>query len=397
MKRIKDLLNDKVLIKWSLFCTITAASIYILYIIIKNIGLIIGGGALVISSIGAALTPLFIGIVIAYLLSPAVELIDGKILARVFFKMPDDPVKRRRRERLRFLSSIIITFIIIIAVISAIAYAFTVLILGRFVFGGLDHMFEDIMNYFSTYEAAIKEWAATLPQAAVGEKIDEVVTSVTQWFTSNFTPTSVVEFIANIGGGITNMLLGIVISIYLIKDKHLLLGICGKTLRLLLPRRANEIACGTLTEINAVLALFIRGALLDALIVAILSSAALSILGLRFAVFIGCFAGIANVIPYFGPLIGMIPAFIVGTLTDGLPQGLIAVILMLIIQQLDGNIIYPKVVGSSTGLHPLAVLLAITVAGYYGGVIGMVIAVPVAGILKIFILKFVNWLDNKRQ
>ena len=134
--------------------------------------------------------------------------------------------------------------------------------------------------------------------------------------------------------------------------------------------------------------------MLDALIVAILSSIALSILGLEAAVFIGVFAGICNIIPYFGPVLGMVPAFLMGFCTEGLLQGVLAVVLLFVVQQIDANIIYPKVVGSSTGLHPLMVLLAVTVFGYFGGILGMLIAVPLAGILQVFIVK---WAENKER
>ena len=140
-----------------------------------------------------------------------------------------------------------------------------------------------------------------------------------------------------------------------------------------------------------------RGALLDAVFVAILSSIGLSIVGLDFAVFIGVFAGIANVIPYFGPLIGMIPAFLIGWLTSDFVHGVLAVLVLVIVQQIDSNIIYPKVVGSSTGLHPLAVLLAVSVFGYFGGIIGMILAVPIAGILQVFILKWAYRQERRRD
>ncbi|MFQ7472579.1 MAG: AI-2E family transporter, partial [Anaerovoracaceae bacterium] len=141
---------------------------------------------------------------------------------------------------------------------------------------------------------------------------------------------------------------------------------------------------------NGVLSKFIRGALLDALFVAILSSVGLSIMGLEAAVFIGVFAGIANVIPYFGPVLGMIPAFLMGFFTEGFWSGALAVIILLVVQQIDSNIIYPKIVGTSTGLHPLMVLLAVSVFGYFGGILGMLIAVPIAGIIQVFVLKWAN-------
>jgi predicted PurR-regulated permease PerM len=258
-------------------------------------------------------------------------------------------------------------------------------------------MVHDITSYFPAYEDAVKDWAESLPQDVVSEKINDVINSIASWFSNSFSASKVIAFISKLGGSIINMVLGIIVSIYLLKDKNFFLSLCRKILHLLLPQKTNAIVHETLHEINKVLSQFIRGALLDALIIAILSSLLLSILGVQFAVFIGCFAGIANIIPYFGPLLGMIPAFIVAMLTEGLTQALMAVALLFILQQFDASIIYPKIVGSTIGMHPLIVLLAIMIAGYYGGILGMVAAVPVAGIVKIFVLKFAYWLDNKKN
>jgi N-dimethylarginine dimethylaminohydrolase len=131
----------------------------------------------------------------------------------------------------------------------------------------------------------------------------------------------------------------------------------------------------------------LRGQLLDALLIAILSSIAFSIIGLEFAVFLGSFAGICNIIPYFGPIISIIPAALVGLITEGLSQAFFATLAMIIVQQIDANILYPRIVGSTVGLHPLFVLISVTVGGYYAGILGMVLAVPIAGIIKVLLMK----------
>ncbi|MCL2547506.1 MAG: AI-2E family transporter [Oscillospiraceae bacterium] len=397
MIKLKNLLNDKTLMKWSLFCTVTIALLYLLYMVIRNFGAIIGVAVAALSSAGSALTPLFIGIVIAYFLSPAVEFIDLSIMSRAFFKMPEDPIQYERRKKTRFFISVIVTFVLLIATICFIIYGFAVLILDQFVFVGIRYAVSDLMNHFIAYEAAIQEWAASLPQDIVSDTINEATNVVLNWFSNSFTPSSIASVVVGIGGGIINMVIGLVISIYLLKDKSFFLRLCRKTFHLLLPQKTNAIVRETLFEVNMVLSQFIRGALLDGLIVAILTSIALSILGVQFAVFIGIFAGVSNIIPYFGPILGMIPAFLVAVFTDGLTQGILAVIVMIVIQQIDGNIIYPRIVGSKTGLHPLTVLLAITIAGYYTGILGMVIAVPITAIVKIFILKLVYRVESKRH
>ena len=198
-------------------------------------------------------------------------------------------------------------------------------------------------------------------------------------------------------GSIVNFVIGLIISIYLLIDKDFFKHLWNGFLDLVLPQKACSAINGTLTEINGVLSRFIRGVLIDTVIVATLSSIGLTIAGLEFAVFIGIFAGLCNIIPYFGPILGMVPAFLVGFITEGVWQGIIAVIILLVIQQIDGNLIYPKVVGSSTGLHPLFVLLAVSIGGYYAGIVGMVLAVPVAGVLQIFCYRWIAFQKKRKE
>lgn len=93
-------------------------------------------------------------------------------------------------------------------------------------------------------------------------------------------------------------------------------------------------------------------------------------------------------IPYFGPFLGMIPAFGVSLANQGMAKATISVIALFAVQQLDSNYIYPKIVGTTTGLHPLFVLLSVSVMGYFAGLLGMLVAVPVAGILQVLIKKW---------
>ncbi len=156
---------------------------------------------------------------------------------------------------------------------------------------------------------------------------------------------------------------------------------------MILKQKTHGITNEILSEINIVITTFIKGALIDSLIVALLSSIALSVVGVDYAVIIGIIGGILNIIPYFGPIFGMIPAFIVAFTTDGIGQAVLTIAALFLIQQLDSNFIYPKVVGSSTGLHPLFVLISVSFFGYFGGIGGMLIAVPVAGIFQVVIKK----------
>ena len=130
--------------------------------------------------------------------------------------------------------------------------------------------------------------------------------------------------------------------------------------------------------------------MLDGLIVGLISSIGLSIIGIDFAFLIGFTAGIANVIPYVGPLIGCIPAIIIGLLSPNPMMALWAVLLLLAVQQLDSAVISPKIVGDSMGLHPIFVIMAITIGGTIAGILGMLLSVPIAGIIKLFLIKIIT-------
>ena len=381
MSQIRDVLQNKGLMKYSIFIAFTAALLYILYFVIRNFQVVFQTLSLWTGSLLSAFSPLFIGLFLAYLLYPLTEWISRRVLSGPFEKIATPKVR---------LLSILLTYLLVFGAVIAIVYAFSFLILGKFVFSGFSSLWETLIRYLADYETVIKSWVGNLEIAGLSQPLNNLADSVIRWITEHFSTSALIGFVGSVGGSILNTLLGIMVSIYLLKDKDFFLGLFNRWLGLVFKESAENRIRGTLQDVNGVVSLFIRGALLDALIVAILSAIGLSIMGLEFAVFIGAFAGIANIIPYFGPFLGMVPAFIVGAFTGGLGHGVLAVAILLGIQQIDANIIYPKVVGSTTGLHPLFVLLAVAVAGSFFGITGMILAVPTAGILQVFILKWVG-------
>ena len=397
MNKYKEIIKDSKFVKGSCFILFNAVLLYILYAVIKNIDWVTDT---ILSGLGIlteAFWPLIIGLILAYLLNPLSEIIDKKLVTKLI-RIPDDPIKAEKRENLSHFISVLFTIIIVIAAIIAIIYGFTALLIGRLVFEDLSALMKDFVSAVVSYEDTFKNWIATrIPDGMLSEKLSEFANGIVGWISENISVTNVISTFTSIGGSVVNIVIGVIISIYLMKDKKFFLGLWRKFLHLTLPQKSNAVVTETLSEINGVLSKFIRGALLDALIIAILSSIGLSIAGLEAAVFIGVFAGICNVIPYFGPVLGMVPAFLMGLFTDGFWQGALAVIVLLVIQQIDANLIYPKIVGSSTGLHPLMVLLSVSVFGYFGGIIGMLLAVPIAGIIQLFVVKWATGKEKKLQ
>ena len=328
----------------------------------------------IISIILHALAPLSIGLILAYLFNRPVEWIRRKIAGIETLPYPHESPSGRG-------SAIFIAYSSVLILILLVLYAFIVLIIGAIPSGGLAATLESVYNYFESSRTNI---AAFMSQHV---DPDYAKQAVMQKLEEHFSLSSLMSFAASAASNTVSLFIGLVASIYLLKDKEFFLTLWQRFLSLILGQKIHGIASEILNEINIVVTTFIKGALIDSMIVALLSSLALSLIGVNYAVIIGLIGGLLNIIPYFGPIFGMIPAFTVAFLTDGLGKALLSIAALLFIQQIDSNFIYPKVVGSSTGLHPLFVLISVSFFGYFGGIAGMLIAVPVAGILQVIIKK----------
>jgi putative permease len=152
----------------------------------------------------------------------------------------------------------------------------------------------------------------------------------------------------------------------------------------MVPNRYFEFTLDLLYKMDVQLGNYLRGQFVDALTFGLLSIIALWILGVNYFVFLGVFAGLANLIPYVGPIAGMVPAAVVAVLGSGdLGSGVSVVIAFVILKMVDDFVVQPLVVASSVEMHPVLVLIAIMVGGGLYGILGMLLAVPVAGFFKV--------------
>ena len=135
-------------------------------------------------------------------------------------------------------------------------------------------------------------------------------------------------------------------------------------------------------EMDNSLGSFIRGQLLISAIVGILIAVGLSIMGVDFALIIGLIAGIFNIVPYFGPIIGAVPAVVFALLKSPL-TAVYVVLLFAVVNQVESSIISPNILGEHVGLHPVTVIFSIISGGYLFGILGVILAVPVTSIVKV--------------
>lgn len=387
MNKYREYMKEKSFARLSFFIVFTATLLYITYFVVSNYNDIFKGLFDVISSVVSTLTPLWIGLILAYLINPLVEKIYITLLKNSKFRD-----QQTVPSKYKFIS-ILASYLLIILAIIGLLYGFAALILGQLVFSSLEDLFNKLILWVTSNGNEFEIWIKNLPTGIFSSHVEDVINLFFNWINSNFSSVSIISHITNVSGMVVNFGIGFMISIYLLSDKSFFISMWNKFIYLIAPKRYILIN-NNLHEINGIVSNFVRGVLLDAFIVGILSSIGLTVLGLEFSVFIGIFAGICNIIPYFGPFLGMVPAFAVGALTDSFLTGIIAVVILLLVQQIDSNIIYPRVVGSSTGLKPLFVLLAVTIGGSYGGIPAMIIAVPFAGIVQLYVLKWVSYREN---
>lgn len=382
---------DKTYLKYSLYIILTATILYILYAIISNTGLILYYFWQTLSSIFRLLSPFIIALVIAYLLHPVVNWIEKYLFGR---KKRKEIFDDKKNHQLKRTLSVLLTYVLVLSLIVLFIYSTYVMIGGQISRQvNVNSMIESIAKYAERYNDIFVQAQQYLESSGLSDGIKaqfkQAMDGINNVLSS--ATSGAFDYIKRFGNNIVNILFGIIIGFYLLKDIDYFKKLYHEMTRLVFSKRRNEKLSKLLHDINTVVSNFIRGQLLDGLIVGILSSIGLALIGLDFAVLIGLTAGFANIIPYFGPLIGMIPAVVVGLLSGAPIKALFAVGILLLVQQLDSTIIAPKVVGESVGLHPVFVILSLIIGGTYFGLLGMLLAVPVAGIIK---LLFLQWLDN---
>lgn len=177
-----------------------------------------------------------------------------------------------------------------------------------------------------------------------------------------------------------NILLSIAISIYMIYDKRMLSKNSARVIYAFVPKKKADSFLEVTRECGSIFTGFIVGKTIDSTIIGIICFILMSILKLPYAILISVIVGVTNMIPYFGPFIGAVPGILLYLFMSPI-QALVFAIMILALQQFDGWILGPKILGDSTGLTPLWVIFGITVGGAYGGVIGMFLGVPFVAVI----------------
>lgn len=378
--------KDDKLFKYAVYITLTAIAIYIAYAIMGNVGVILSSLMKIINIFMTLLKPLIVALVIAYLFRPATRKIEEVLSKKKIFK----------KNESRRVFAITVMYILIISLVIAMICGIYIMIGGQL---SRNTTISNIVVYITDYinnnqlstdviQKKLDSLNIKLPEN-INTIVTKVVSSLQEYITASIgsLASSVITFANNL----LSFLISLILSIYLLKDSEYFVELWSKLYYMIFRKsKAGKVISECATVVNTTFSNYIKGQLLDACIVGALSTIALTIIGVDYALIIGIISGICNMIPYIGPMVGTVLAATMGLLSGRPIMILWAIIAMLVVQQIDNNLLAPKIVGDSVGLHPVFTMLAILIGGNIGGLIGMLIAVPITASAKILISQ---WYD----
>jgi len=360
--------------KW-LFWFSLAIAVVTVYKTLDNIGDIVNS----IKNFLGIIAPFLVGLLIAYILY-----IPCRKIEQTYRKVKKVKCINRKARPLSILTVYLIVLILLI-------------ILVNFILPPVIQSIIDLVNNFGQYYNIAVDKINTLPEDSILKSdmaqkvISEIQNINLKQIINTEAITGYVQSIIGMLGGIFDIFVSIIVSIYILNSRNQIINFLRKLLGAIFEEKAYENINKYFNRTNEIFFKFLASQILDAVIIGILASIAMSILNVKYAVLLGFMIGVFNVIPYFGAIIAVIIATIITFFTGGIGQAIWMLVIVTILQQIDANIIYPKIVGDSLKISPLLVIFAVAIGGAYFGVLGMFLAVPVIAVLKLLVDDFIEW------
>jgi len=376
--------------------------------ILTNVGGILDSISMFFGRLLSIFSVVVIAFVIAYLLDPAVDFFQRQherittkhlypFLQKQFNKLPlyrklrGESRPKKKRKYPRRTAGALIVYLVIALILTAVVWFLVVRIgggrqdMGEVIISGANKAYIQITEFYASLRITLEEWG-------VADYMSDVVSDIVAGLAGivKKIPDSIGTIAANAGSVLAGTLISIVVAFYFMRDKAYILARTKTVAETFLPRRFARRTGDLLREINTVFAGYIRGRLTDSMIMSVLLSIGLSTVGVPFAVPIGIFSGMLNIIPYFGGIAAFVISVFVALLAGDPSRAFWAAVVVLGLQQVDSILIEPRVVGQKVELNPALVMISLAVGGNLFGIWGMVFAVPVCALLKIFISRFVN-------
>ncbi|MGI5824005.1 MAG: AI-2E family transporter [Bacillota bacterium] len=353
----------------AIYVFITALAIIISYLILSNLT---GFGENFLNFL-KVFTPFIWGISIAYVLNPLMKWTEHQ-LSRI------NPLSKRKKAKRTI--AVILTMLLFLVML----YEFFSLVIPT-VSKSIGSLLGNLTYYYNNLETTIYTFAATylggfdLSSAQINSFVSSLISEVDKVgdLVAEFIPKSF-SMAISLTGKLTNIVIAFIVSIYFLASKETFLAQIKKILYAFTNTAKSQYTLNLADKTNKIFNGYVSGSLLDALIIGFLCFAVLSLLKIEYAALISLLVGVTNIIPFFGPFIGAIPSALLLLMVSP-KQCLIFIIIILVIQQLDGNVIKPKILGQTTGLASFWVIFAVSVSGSLFGILGMFVGVPVFAVI----------------
>ncbi len=345
------------------------------------------------------LLPVIIGGIIAYLINPIVNFLD-RIFTKLLLRFK---VSTQKTQRIALWLSVFLSMAL---------FLFFVYFLISLILPELDSNIRNFVSNFDNYVATITRWFSELEVLQdnptlydnLSATLDKMLDSVENWLS-----TSLLTSLSGILSGLTFRIIGIfnvvidiavglIVTVYILFSKRKYTAKAKRFAYVLFKPQAANTVLTMASRCNRIFSGFISGKLLDSLIIGMMCFIGLSIFRMPYTLLVSVIVGVTNIIPFFGPFIGAIPSAVLILLSDptNLKPVLIFVIFIICLQQFDGNILGPKILGDSTGISALMVVVSISIGGGFFGFMGMFLAVPTFAVISYLFHCFIHYRLRKK-
>lgn len=349
-----------------------------------------------ISIILKAGEPIIIGLVLAYLLLPIKEFVEkfAKKYCQNKFEINEETAQKAANT-IGIIGALIVLFIIL--------GVFGVIFIPAF-WSSFIGLVDAMPNYIDSFVLWVQKNLLGNDGVSyyVGEILAKLTATFEDWAKTELLPMAQ-ESIGQITSGVVsivktllNFIIGIIVACYVMAINKTLLGQCKKLVYAFFPAKKGNKIIEIARKSNEIFSGFIIGKIIDSIIIGILAYIGCLILKMPSSLLVAVILGVTNVIPFFGPFIGAIPATLLVLIQSPI-HALYLVIFILILQQVDGNIIGPKILGDTTGLSSFWVLFSILLGGGVFGFPGMLLGVPVFAVIYYLLQEFINYRMEKRK
>ena len=369
---------------------VVAASILFYFALLRVTELSYGAG-----EVFGVLKPVVYGCVIAYLMNPIVDKVD-----RYFAPFLERRgMAKSKAQSLSRCAGIFLSLILLFVLVGTLLN-----LLIPELYNSIRNMALTLPNQIS--DALNKLNEAQLDDSTAGALIQTAIEEGTDMFMTwmktdlldktNEVMTNLTEGVLNVLSELLNILIGLIVSVYILFSKELFARQSKKAVYAVFSAEHANMILHLMTKSNEIFGGFIIGKIIDSAIIGVLCFIGLSILNMPYVMLISVIVGVTNVIPFFGPYIGAIPSAVLILLVDPM-KGIYFLIFILLLQQFDGNILGPKILGNSTGLSAFWVIVAILLGGGLFGFVGMVMGVPTFAVIYYIVEMFLDHrLEKKR-